>query len=93
MENKITKEKLEKYYNTTRKALDIAKKKVNKNKKEEAEEIIKMVENYLSDSKHFKDRKDYVNSFACINYSHGWLDSGARLGIFKVKNTDLFVIK
>ena len=52
-----------------------------------------MVEAYLSDSKYFKARGEYVNSFACINYAHGWLDSGARLGIFKVKDTRLFIVK
>ena len=35
-----------------------------------------MVSNYLSDAGHFRDRGDFVNAFACLNYAHGWLDSG-----------------
>jgi len=27
---------------------------------------------------------DVVNAFACLNYAHGWLDAGARLGLFDV---------
>ena len=46
-----------------------------------------------SNSKHFKKKGDYINSFAAINYAHGWLDSGARLGIFKVKDDKLFTIR
>ena len=93
MQNKITPKKLEKYFEITEKALSIAKKKINKKRTGEAKEIIDMVENYLSDAKYFKEKKDYINSFAAINYAHGWLDSGSRLGIFKVKNSKLFVIK
>ena len=35
---------------------------------------------------------DYINSFAALNYAHGWLDSGARLKIFNVKDTNLFTV-
>ncbi len=52
-----------------------------------------MVENYLSDARYFEKNKDFVNAFAAINYSHGWLDTGARLEIFKVKDNKLFVVK
>ncbi len=93
MKNKITKKKLENYMKKTEKALKIAKEKINKKREKESKEIIRMVENYLSDSKYFEDKGDFVNAFACINYSHGWLDAGSRLGIFNVKNNHLFVIK
>jgi len=90
---KITKEKLEKYFKLTQTALTIAKKKIIKGKENYAKEIIEMVENYLSDSKHFELNGDFVNAFAAINYAHGWLDSGVRLDIFDVKNNKLFTIK
>jgi hypothetical protein len=93
MQDKITKSKLEKYFSVTEKALKISKKSVEKERGEEAEEIIAMVENYLNDAKYFKTEGKYVEAFACLNYAHGWLDSGARLGIFKVKDNKLFVIK
>ena len=93
MQNKITKEKLEKYFKITNQALEKVKKSINKEKRAEAHEIIKMVENYLSDAKHFYSKNDFVNAFAALNYSHGWLDSGARLGIFDVNDNKLFTIR
>jgi uncharacterized protein len=90
--DKITKEKLEKYFNLTSKALAIVKKSIEKTKASEAKEIIEMVECYLSDAKHFEEKQDFVNSFACINYAHGWLDSGARLKIFNVTDNKLFTV-
>jgi len=93
MQNKITKEKLKKYFNLTTKALSIAKKSIIKGKENHAKEIIEMVSNYLSDAKHFESSKDYVNAFAALNYAHGWLDSGVRLDIFEVSDDKLFTIK
>lgn len=93
MENKITQQKLEKYFELTSKAMKMAKENVSNEKENEAREIIEMVSNYLSDAKHFYNRGDFVNSFAALNYSHGWLDAGVRLGIFDVKDSKLFTIK
>jgi len=93
MKNTVSKQKLEKYFNLTSKALKIAKKSILKGKEKEAKEIIEMVSNYLSDAKHFEEKQDFVNAFAAINYSHGWLDSGARLEIFDVDDNKLFTIK
>ena len=90
--DKVTKEKIEKYYGLTSRALEIAKKSIAKNKEKQAKEIILMVECYLSDSKHFQKKGDFVNSFACLNYAHGWLDCGARLKIFNVKDDKLFTV-
>ena len=42
---------------------------------------------------HFKSKKDFVNAFAAVNYAHGWLDSGVRLGVFNVSDRELFTIK
>ena len=65
-QDKITKQKLEKYYALTSKALAIAKKAIAKSKQKQAKEIIKMVECYLSDSQHFKQKQDYVNAYGCL---------------------------
>ncbi len=93
MNNLISKEKLDKYFKVTSEALKKAKKKIIKGKEKYAKEIIEMVENYLSDAKHFESKKDYVNAFAAMNYAHGWLDSGVRLDIFDVDDDKLFVVK
>jgi hypothetical protein len=93
MNNTITKEKLEKYFKLTSKALKHVRKNIIKGKEKEAREIIEMVSNYLSDAKYFRKKKDFVNSFAALNYAHGWLDSGVRLDIFNVKDDKLFTVK
>lgn len=93
MEDKITDKKLEKYFNLTGRALEEIKNKIVKGKEKEAKEIIEMASNYFSDAKHFESKKDFVNAFAAINYAHGWIDSGARLGIFDVSDNRLFTIK
>lgn len=93
MKKQISEKKLSKYISLTEKALEAAKNNINQKNKKQAKEIIQMVSCYLSDSKHFKEKKDFVNSFAAINYAHGWLDTGARLGIFEVKDNKLFTIE
>lgn len=90
MIDKIPKSKIKKYYNLTSRALKIAKKSISKNREIEAREIILMVKNYLSDSIYFEKKEDFVNTFACLNYAHGWLDAGARLRIFDVHDDKLF---
>jgi len=92
MEDKISKEKIKKYFNVTESALKEIKKNIIKGKEKEAREIIEMAENYVSDAHHFEDKGDLVNSFAALNYSHGWIDSGVRLRIFDVKDNKLFTV-
>ena len=93
MQNKITIEKLEKYFSLTKKALEEIKKNIVEGKETEAKEIIDMASNYLSDAKHFQDKEDFVNAFGALNYAHGWIDSGVRLGVFNVDDDKLFTVK
>ena len=92
MEDKITPERVDKYRKISEKAIKIAKKSIAPGKEKEASEIIKMVECYLSDSKHFEKQGHLVNAFAAINYAHGWIDCGARLKVFLVTDSTLFTI-
>jgi uncharacterized protein len=92
MQDKITKDSLKKYREITQKAFSIAKKSIAKNKKEEGDKIIEMVECYLSDSNHFEKKQDFVNAYGAIYYAHGWIDCGARLKIFEVTDDKLFTI-
>ena len=92
MDNIITLQKIEKYFNLTNKALIEIKKNIIKGKENQAKEIIDMATNYLSDAKHFLNKEDYVNFFAALNYSHGWIDSGVRLKIFDVHDDKLFTV-
>lgn len=87
----ITKEKLEKYFSVTEEALEAAKKSKSRLKMEnERADFIDMVERYISDARHFMEKGDFVNAFAALNYAHGWLDAGARIGIFDVHDSRLF---
>ena len=90
--NLVCKTRIGKYRKITEQALEKAKKAIAKGKEKEAQEIIEMVECYLSDSKHFEEKQHLVNSFACLNYAHGWSDAGARLKIFNVKDRRLFTV-
>ena len=92
MENEITFEKVEKYFELTETALEEVKKNIIEGKEAEAKEIIDMVSNYVSDAHHFKDKEDLVNAFAALNYAHGWLDSGVRLKVFDVDDDRLFTV-
>ena len=93
MQDKITKEKIEKYRSMTTKALGIAITSIAKGKEKHAKEIVEMVSNYLSDAEHFEKKGDFVNAFAALNYAHGWLDAGVRLDVFDVKDDKLFTVK
>lgn len=85
----ITSEKLGKYLAITRKALEMAKNAYNS---ERADIVWDMANRYYQDALYFKKKKNFVNAFACVNYAHGWLDCGARLGYFKVKDSKLFTV-
>lgn len=93
MEDKITDQKIKKYFEITETALAIVKKNIIYGMEEQAREIIEMATNYLSDAKHFLTKQDKVNCFAAINYAHGWIDCGVRLEVFDVKDDRLFTIK
>ncbi|MEM4152574.1 MAG: DUF357 domain-containing protein [Candidatus Pacearchaeota archaeon] len=92
IKNEIDK-KLKKYFKITGKALDIAKKAINEGKKKEALEVLDMAQRYYEDAKFFEKQRQIINAFAALNYAHGWIDCGSRLGLFKVKDSKLFVIK
>ncbi len=83
--------RLDKYFDITGRAL--AKVKENEKDSErakEASDFLDMAERYFSDAKHFREQGNYVLSLAAVNYAHAWLDAGARIGLFKVKDTELF---
>ncbi len=91
--DKITLEKLDKYFSISKKAFDKASKAVNIDYKDEADIILDMSKRYISDAEFFKSNDDFVNAFAALNYAHGWLDTGSKLGFFDVDDSNLFVVK
>ena len=91
MQDKLTKDKLEKYFKVTETALEMAEKSKNRTSLDkEREDMLDMIRRYISDAKHFYEKGDFVNAFAALSYAHGWLDAGARLGIFDVHDSKYF---
>ena len=84
--NQITDEKLEKYFDVTGRALKKVKlqEEAEINVKEAAIDFLDMAQRYFDDAKHFKEKGEIVNAFGALNYAHGWLDAGARIGLFDV---------
>lgn len=92
--NKISDEKLSKYFAITGEALKkvkIANKK-DIDWKNAAKDFLDMAQRYYSDAAYYRDKGDVVTAFASLNYAHGWLDAGARLGLFDVKDSRLFTV-
>ena len=86
----ISQEHLAKYIQLTEKALKKIKIAAPERSylRELADDFVEMAESYSSDAKRFAKDGDLVNAFACINYAHGWLDCGARIGLFDVGGDD-----
>lgn len=82
----VSDERLAKYFSITEEA--IGKVKIapqgSFDWEEKAKDFLDMATRYFSDAKHFKEKGDIVTAFAALNYAHGWLDAGARLGLFDV---------
>ena len=86
----LTRERVKKYLAITKKALSQLKHTSPKNTYNEkiAQDFLNMATSYYSDAKHFYEKDELVDAFACINYAHGWLDCGARIGLFDVGGDD-----
>jgi hypothetical protein len=95
METEVTEERLVKYFNVTRRALDILKIATPEGTHlfKAAEDFLDMAKRYFNDAVRFKNDGKWVDAFAALNYAHGWLDAGARLGLFDVQhNSELFTV-
>jgi len=91
----ITPERLKKYFSYTKRAIEKVKfdseKKISW--KSAAEDFLDTAKRYYSDAEHFAKKGDVVTAFAALNYAHGWLDAGARLGLFDVgHDSELFSV-
>ena len=93
MKNKITEKKLNQYFSITKEALEMAKGALDVERLEIANDFFDMAFRYYKDAKYFyKEKEDVVLAFAALNYAHGWLDAGARIGLFKVRDSRLFTV-
>lgn len=90
--DQITKERLDKYFDVTNRALEkvkIVSKKEEIDFKEHAEDFLNMAQCYFNDAKHFEKQGKIVLAYGALNYAHGWLDAGARLGLFDVDHDNV----
>jgi uncharacterized protein len=93
MNNTVTKEKLDQYFDVTGRAIDMVKESpMDKKRITDAKDFLDMAERYYSDALHFYNSGEWVTAFAALNYAHGWLDAGARIRLFKVKDSKLFTV-
>jgi len=53
-----------------------------------AEDFLAMARAYYDDAKHFRGQGELEKALANVNYAHGWLDAGARIGLFDVGGDD-----
>nr|WP_088859140.1 DUF357 domain-containing protein [Thermococcus chitonophagus] len=92
MNNIITKEKLEKYFRITKEALEKLEIVVDERSHLYivAKDFLTMAKSYFQDAEYYFKRGDYVTAFAALNYAHGFIDAGVRLGVFKGDDNRLF---
>ncbi|MFP4141809.1 MAG: DUF357 domain-containing protein [Thermoplasmata archaeon] len=86
----VSEDRVEKYISITEEALDkmeIAPPE-RSHLRNVAEDFLEMVESYHDDARHFYEEGELDTAFACINYAHGWIDAGARIGLFDTKGDD-----
>lgn len=91
MENIVSEEKIDRYLEITKKALEKLKIAAPDKSfgKRLADDFLEMATSYYNDAKHFRENGDLVTAFAAVNYAHGWLDCGARIGLFDVGKDDV----
>ncbi len=93
LKNVIPEERLKHYFDVTKRAIEKVKSSGFDNSRiEQALDFLDMAERYFNDANFFFSKGDFVNAFAGVNYAHGWLDAGARIGLFKVKDSKLFTV-
>ena len=86
----LTAARVKRYLAVTRKALGklrVAPPRRSHSRKI-AEDFLNMATSYYKDAVYFFEKGELANAFACVNYAHGWLDAGARLGLFDVGGDD-----
>ena len=93
VKNTVTQEHLDKYFKITGEAVEMVKTHpMDVDRMEQANDFLDMAQRYYSDAKHFYDKGEWVLAISALNYAHGWLDAGARSGLFKVKDDRLFTV-
>ncbi|HLC84407.1 MAG TPA: DUF357 domain-containing protein [Candidatus Nanoarchaeia archaeon] len=84
-------ERMHKYFDLTGRALKKVKagkeQKINWNAA--GDDFLQMAQCYYDDARKFYVDGKVVLALCALNYAHGWLDAGARLGLFDVGGDDV----
>ena len=82
--DKITRERLEKEFSITKKALEKVKIIVSEDSElyKKALENLEMAKRYYSDAGHFRKEGDFASAFGALNYAFGLIDAGIKIGVF-----------
>ena len=90
MNDTVTEAKIDRYLNITKRALDKLRVVTPERSfsKRMADDFLNMATSYYNDAKHFRENGDFVTAFAAVNYAHGWIDCGARIGLWDVGQDD-----
>ena len=90
MNDTITEAKIDRYLDITKRALEKLKVVTPERSfsKRMADDFLNMALSYYNDAKHFRENGDFVTAFAAVNYAHGWIDCGARIGLWDVGQDD-----
>jgi hypothetical protein len=88
----ITEEKLQKYFRITEEALKTLEIAVHEKSllRNVADDFLTMAKSYFKDARYYYEKGDYVTAFAALNYAHGFIDAGVRLGVFRGEDDRLF---
>ena len=49
--------------------------------RENLSKMLRMFDDYLSDSEHFLENGDFVRAFGAVNYAHAWIDFAVKTGL------------
>lgn len=92
-QDQVTLEKLKKAFAITREALDkVRMAPKDSARQKEADDFLDMASRYYEDAWHFQQKEEFVLAYGALNYAHAWLDAGARIGLFQVKDSRLFTV-
>ncbi|MBU7016499.1 MAG: DUF357 domain-containing protein [Theionarchaea archaeon] len=91
----VTEDNLKKYLAITEKALAIVQilPPEGSQLRKAADDLLMMATSYFKDACYYKEKGDYVTAFACVNYAHGYIDAGVRLGLFLGDNSGIFAFE
>lgn len=91
----VTEEKITEYLSITEKALQVLKilPPQGSQLRKAADDLLMMATSYFKDACYYKKKGDYVTAFACVNYAHGYIDAGVRLGLFLGDDSGIFAFE